>query len=263
MLELLLIYALTGALSGTMAGLLGVGGGIIIVPALVFALSLQGVASEATMHLAVGTSLAVIVFTSLASVRAHHRRGAVRWPVVVGITPGIVVGALLGTVIADAMSGPLLRTWFGCFALLLAANLAFGRAPRPQRVLPGVGGLTPVGVAIGAISALVGVGGGSMSVPFMIWCNVPVRQAIATSAAIGFPIAVGGSLGFAMAGLDASALPRYALGYLYLPGVVLVGLASMLFAPLGARIAHAVDPRWLRYGFALTLCVVGVRMLLG
>ncbi len=263
MLELLLIYAVTGALSGTMAGLLGVGGGIIIVPAFVFALSLQGIGTEVTMHLAVGTSLAVIVFTAMASVRAHHRRGAVLWPVVVKIAPGIVVGALLGSAIADAMSGPLLRIWFGCFALLLAANLAFGRPPRPTRSLPGAAGLTPVGIAIGAISALVGVGGGSMSVPFMTWCNVPVRQAIATSAAIGFPIAVGGSVGFALAGLDDPALPRFALGYLYLPGGVLVGLASMFFAPLGARIAHAIDPRWLRYGFAVTLCVVGLRMLLG
>ncbi len=262
-LELLLIYTVTGALSGTMAGLLGVGGGIIIVPALVFALSLQGVEAEVTMHLAVGTSLAVIVFTALSSVRAHHRRGAVLWPVVARIAPGIVVGALLGAAIADAMSGPLLRTWFGCFALLLAANLAFGRPPRPSRVLPGVSGLTSVGVAIGVVSALVGVGGGSMSVPFMTWCNVPVRRAIATSAAIGFPIAVGGSVGFALAGLDDPALPEYALGYLYLPGGVLVGLTSMLFAPLGARIAHAIDPRWLRYGFASTLCLVGVRMLLG
>ena len=143
MLELLLIYVVTGALSGTMAGLLGVGGGIIIVPALVFALTLQGVASGVTMHLAVGTSLAVIVFTALSSVRAHHRRGAVVWPVVARITPGIVVGALLGAAIADAMSGPLLRTWFGCFALLLATNLAFGRPPRPTRVLPGAVGLTP------------------------------------------------------------------------------------------------------------------------
>ncbi len=261
--ELLLIYAVTGMLSGTLAGLLGIGGGIIIVPALVFALGLQGVAPALTIHLAVGTSLTVIVFSALSSVYAHHRRGAVLWPVVGRIAPGIVVGALLGAAIADAMSGAVLRSWFGCFALLLAANLAFGRPPRPQRTLPGVSGLAPVGIGIGAVSALVGVGGGSMSVPFLVWCNVPVRQAIATSAAIGFPIAVGGSLGFALAGFGDPALPRHALGYLHLPGGLLVGLASMLFAPLGARIAHAVDPRWLRYGFAATLCVVGVRMLSG
>lgn len=263
MLELLLIYTVTGAISGTMAGLLGIGGGIVIVPALILALSLEEVAPAVTMHLAVGTSLAVIVFTSLSSVYAHHRRGAVLWPVVGRITPGILVGALLGAAIADAMSGTLLRTSFGGFALLLAANLAFGRSPRPQRTLPGTAGMTPVGVVIGTISALVGVGGGSMSVPFMAWCNVPMRQAVATSAAIGFPIAVGGTAGFIVAGLGDPALPRLALGYLYLPGGLVVAATSVLFAPLGARIAHSVDPRWLRYGFALLLLAVGTKMLLG
>jgi hypothetical protein len=262
-LELLLIYAVTGALSGTLAGLLGVGGGIIIVPALVLAQALEGVDPTVTMHLAVGTSLAVIVLTAISSIRAHHRRGAVLWPVVARITPGVVLGTFLGAAIADAMSAPLLRAWFGCFALVLAANLLFGRPPRPHRTLPGVAGLTPVGVVIGAVSALVGVGGGSMSVPFMTWCNVPLRKAIATSAAIGFPVAVGGSIGFAFAGLDDPALPSHAIGYLHLPAALLVGLTSMLFAPLGARIAHAIDPRWLRYGFALLLFSVGVKMLLG
>jgi len=262
-LELLLIYIVAGALSGTMAGLLGVGGGIVIVPALLLALALEGVAPGVVMHLAVGTSLAVIVFTSLSSIRAHHRHGAVLWPVVARITPGILVGALLGAAVADAMSATLLRTSFGGFALLLAANLGFGRPPRPHRKLPDTAGLTPIGVIIGAISALVGVGGGSMSVPFMIWCNVSIRQAVATSAAIGFPIAVGGSIGFVVAGLGDPALPRFALGYIYLPGGLLVAATSVLFAPLGARIAHTVDPRWLRYGFALLLLVVGTRMLLG
>lgn len=262
-LELLLIYTVTGALSGTMAGLLGVGGGIVIVPALVLALALEGVSPGVAMHLAVGTSLGVIVFTSLSSIRAHHRRGAVRWPIVARISPGIVVGALLGAAIADAMSGALLRTWFGGFALVLAAWLAFGRPPRPHRTLPGPVGTGLVGVAIGAVSALVGVGGGSMSVPFMVGCNVPVRNAVATSAAIGFPIAVGGACGFAVAGLDDPALPAHALGYLYLPGGAVVAATSVVFAPLGARVAHAIDPRWLRYGFALTLCVVGLKMLAG
>lgn len=263
MAELFLIYAATGAVSGLLAGLLGIGGGVIIVPAVLVALALDGVAPEVRMHLAVGSSLAIIVFTALASIRAHHRRGAVLWPVVGRIAPGIVVGALLGAAIADAMSGTLLRAWFGVFALLLAANLAFGRPPRPQRTLPGTPGLFAVGTAIGTVSSLVGVGGGSMSVPFLAWCNVPMRQAIATSAAIGLPIAFGGSAGFLAAGLDDPALPALAVGYLYPPAIVLVGLASMVSAPFGARIAHAVDPRWLRYGFAVLFLVVGVRMLLG
>lgn len=261
--ELLLIYTATGAVSGMLAGLLGIGGGVVIVPALLFALALDGVAPEVRMHLAVGSSLAIIVFTAVASVRAHHRRGAVRWPVVARIAPGIVAGALLGAAIADAMSGALLRAWFGAFALLLAANLAFGRPPKPQRTLPGGPGLFAMGAAIGTVSSLVGVGGGSMSVPFLTWCNVPVRQAIATSAAIGLPIALGGSAGFLVAGLDDPSLPDLAAGYLYPPAIFLVGLTSMVSAPLGARIAHAIDPRWLRFGFALMLAVVGVRMLLG
>jgi len=261
-MEQLAIYLVTGAISGTLAGLLGVGGGIVIVPSLIFVFALEGIADAVAMHTAVGTSLAIIVLTSLSSIRAHHRRGAVRWEVVRKITPGILVGALLGAAIADALRSETLRLCFGLFALLLAGYLAFGRPPQAHRRFPGRAWMGLVGTLIGAVSSLVGVGGGSMSVPFFVWCNVPVRQAVATAAAVGLPIAVGGTLGFVVAGLGEEGLPPWSVGYLYGPAWLMVALASVTFAPLGARIAHAVAPHLLRRFFALLLLVVGVRMLL-
>lgn len=259
----LLPFALIGAAAGTLAGLLGIGGGIIVVPGLAFLLAGGEVPPERLMQVAVGTSLANIVVTSLSSIHAHHRRGAVRWPVVARMTPGIVVGAALGAVIADLVHSRTLAIVFGVFLLIVAARLGYGGQPAPHRQLPGTPGLTAAATGIGTLSSLLGIGGGTMTVPLLAWCNVPLREAVATSAACGLPIAVAGAAAFAVAGLDVAGMPAAATGYLYWPAFVAIAPLSVLFAPLGARLAHTIPVTALRRGFALFVLVVGVRMLVG
>lgn len=262
-MEALLIYLAVGAFAGTIAGLFGVGGGLVIVPVLVFVFKTQGVSEAIMVHLAVGTSLATIVFTSISSVLAHHRRGAVRWPVFRALAPGIVIGALAGAAIADAMPTAVLRSFFGVFELSVAAYLWWDRPPAPHRGLPGAAGMNATGGAIGTVSSIIGIGGGTLTVPFLVWCNVPMRAAVATSAACGLPIAVAGAIGFVITGWNHPALPADASGYLYWPAFAGIVAASILFAPLGARLAHALPVARLRRGFALLLAVLGVRMLIG
>lgn len=260
-MESVLIYLLTGALAGVLAGLLGVGGGIVIVPALVFVFHTQGFTEAVLVHMAVGTSLATIVLTSISSVRAHHRRGAVQWPVFRRLTPGIVVGSLLGAVIADWLPADVLRTVFAIFVLMVATQMGLGAKPAPQRELPATPGTNAAGVVIGAVSALVGIGGGSLTVPFLVWCNVAMRNAVAISAACGLPIAVAGSVGFVVTGLNEAGLPPWSSGYIYWPAGAGIAVASVLFAPLGARLAHQIPAQRLKRFFALFLAVVGLRML--
>lgn len=262
-LETLLVYLAVGAFAGTLAGLLGVGGGLVIVPAVVFILQSQGLADAVIVHLAIGTSLATIALTSLSSVAAHQRRGAVRWPVVRALTPGIVIGALLGAAVAEALPGGALRGVFGVFELGVALQLALDPKPKPHRGLPGRTGMTLVGGVIGAVSGIVGIGGGTLTVPFLAWCNVALRQAVATSAACGFPIAVAGTVGFMAAGWNDPLLPAGATGYVYWPAFAGIALASVLFAPLGARLTHTLPVPVVRRFFALFLAVLGVKMLWG
>lgn len=261
-METLLLYLAVGAFAGTLAGLFGVGGGLVIVPVLVFIFRGQGISEAVLIHLAVGTSLATIVFTAISSVRAHHKRGAVRWDVVNRLTPGIVVGALLGAMIADAMPASVLRIFFAAFELTVAALLWWDRQPAAHRGLPGIIGMSSTGVVIGAVSSIVGIGGGTLTVPFLTWCNVNLRNAVATSSACGLPIALAGALGFVVMGWNEVQLPEFATGYIYWPAFAGIGIASVLFAPLGAKLAHALPVASLRKLFALLLAALGVRMLL-
>jgi uncharacterized membrane protein YfcA len=256
-----LIYLATGAFAGTLAGLLGVGGGLLIVPILVLSFAAQGIANEVQMHLAVGTSLATIIFTSLSSIAAHHKRGAVEWSTFWALTPGIVIGALLGAVIARAIPTLSLRTLFGLFELCVAVQMALSLKPAPHRGLPGKLGMGSAGAVIGSLSALVGVGGGTLTVPFLLWCNVTIQRAIATSAACGLPIAVAGATGFVISGWGHSQLPAWSSGYLYWPALLGVVAASVLFAPLGARLAHSLPTAVLKRLFALLLLGLALRML--
>lgn len=259
----LLPFALLGAVAGTVAGLLGVGGGILVVPGLAFLLAGGEVPADRLMQVAVGTSLANIVVTSLSSIQAHHRRGAVRWPVLARLTPGIVIGALLGAVIADVLPSRTLAIVFGVFLLIVAARLGFGGQPAPHRQLPGTAGLAAAGTGIGTLSSLLGIGGGTMTVPLLAWCNVALREAVATSAACGLPIAIAGAAGFALAGLDTPGMPALATGYIYWPAFLAVAPLSIAFAPVGAWLAHTIPVAVLRRGFALFVLIVGVRMLVG
>lgn len=262
MAEFLLICAVVGAAAGVLAGLLGVGGGLVIVPTLAWAFAAQGFDGRVIMHLAVGTSLATIILTSLSSIRAHHRRGAVLWPVVLRISPGILIGALVGAAIADLMPTATLRTVFAIFVFTVAWQLGFGVQAHPHRKLPGNAGMSAAGGVIGAVSAIVGIGGGSMTVPFLVWCNTAVRQAVATSAAVGFPIAISGTAGFVLAGWNSPALPEGALGYVHGPAWIMVAAVSVLTAPLGAKLAHTIPTGTLKRFFAFFLFLIGVRMLL-
>jgi uncharacterized membrane protein YfcA len=214
------------------------------------------------MHLALGTSLASIMFTSVSSLRAHHGHGAVNWAIVKGISPGIVVGTLAGTVLATWLSTQFLKGFFVAFIYYVATQMLLGFKPKPHRDLPGSAGMFGAGSVIGGVSSLVGIGGGTLSVPFMTWCNVKLHQAIGTSSAIGFPIAVSGAVGYLANGLAVQGLPAWSLGFIHLPSLAVLVAASVLTAPLGAKAAHKLPVATLKRVFAVFLYIVGTRMLL-
>jgi uncharacterized membrane protein YfcA len=256
-----LMYLGLGAFAGVLAGLLGVGGGLVIVPMLTFIFIAQHMPAEHILHLALGTSLASIMFTSASSLRAHHGRGAVDWLVVRRITPGIMAGTFAGSWVAAQLSTSFLKAFFVIFLYYVAVQMLLDIRPQPHRQLPGRAAMFGVGGLIGGVSSLVGIGGGSMSVPFLVWCNIAMRTAIGTSAAIGFPIALAGAIGYIINGLTAP-LPPHTLGFVYLPALLGVSAASMVTAPLGARLAHSLPTGGLKKIFALLLIVMGTKMLL-
>lgn len=250
---------LAGAFAGVLAGLLGVGGGIVIVPVIALLLEAQGVDRAVLIKVAVGTSLATIVVTSASSILSHQRRGAVDWSIFRRIVPGILAGSLAGAYVADLISGDWLYAAFVVFLYLVSVKMLIGQVRR-YRALPGRAGMGAAGLGIGVVSALMGIGGGTLSVPFLTYCGVTVKRAIATAASIGLPIALSGSAGFIVGGLDESGLPPGNLGYVNLPAAGSIVLASTLFAPLGARLAHALTDRVLRRFFAAFLFIMATRM---
>ncbi len=255
------MYIALGAFAGVLAGLLGVGGGLIIVPVLTFIFTARHLPEAHILHLALGTSLACIMFTSVSSLRAHHARGAVDWAVVRRITAGIMVGTFGGSWVAAQLSTRFLKGFFVFFLFYVAIQMLLNIKPKPHRQLPGQTAMFGVGGVIGGVSSLVGIGGGSMSVPFLIWCNVAMHRAIGTSAAIGFPIALAGAAGYLVNGLSVT-LPPYSLGFVYLPALVGISAASVVTAPLGAKLAHSLPIDKLKKIFALLLIVMGAKMLL-
>ncbi|MDH5361253.1 MAG: sulfite exporter TauE/SafE family protein [Gammaproteobacteria bacterium] len=261
-MDLLFLLSM-GAIAGMLAGLLGIGGGIVIVPVLAIVFATQGVDPAVLMHVAVGTSLGTIVVTSLSSMRAHQKRGAIVWGTFRQITPGIIIGTLFGAWVAKQIPGEDLKLMFALFMLLVASQMAMGMASKPHTQLPGRVGMSVTGVLIGIVSAIMGIGGGSMSVPFLTYCNMAVKNAVATSAAIGLPIAVSGALGFVISGWDVALRPEMSLGYINLPAFLGIVVASTLFAPLGARLAHSLPDLVLKRFFAVFLAVLGLKLLLG
>jgi len=256
-------YLVLGMVAGFFAGLLGVGGGAIMVPVLAMMFAEQGVPDAHLMHLALGTSMATIVFTSISSFRAHHKHGAVIWSIVRDIAPGIVVGTLAAAQIAARVPTRPLAIFFAAFISYVAVQMILNVKPKPSRQLPGRLGMFGVGAGIGGISALVAIGGGSLSVPFMTWCNVKVHQAIGTSAAIGFPIALAGTVGYMISGYGASGLPAGSFGFIYLPALAATVVASMLVAPLGAKVAHSLPVATVKKVFAGVLILLSAKMLYG
>ena len=251
-----------GLVTGFLAGLLGIGGGMLMVPFLTFILTSKGFPAAYIVKMAVATSLATICFTSLSSVRAHHKKGAVLWPVAMTLAPGILVGSLLGAQLAVALPGKILSILFAIFVTFSATQMFLNRKPKPTRVLPQTLGMFSVGGLIGAMSSMVGAGGAFISVPFMTWSNVSIHNAVATSSALGFPIALAGTLGYVWAGWNLPDMPAGAFGYLYLPGVIIISIASMSTAPWGARTAHRIDIAPLKKVFASVLYVLAAYFLL-
>ncbi len=263
MLTSILIYCCVGAVAGVLAGLLGIGGGLVIVPMLVYVFGLDGIPQELTMHLALATSMASIMFTSVSSFMAHHKRGAVHWLVVRRIVVGILIGTFLGSCFASGLSTKALKIFFVIFLYFVSIQLLLNKKPKGSRDLPGPVGMFGVGNVIGIVSSLVGIGGGSLSVPFMLWCNIKVHNAIGTSAAIGLPIAVAGTVGYIFNGWHEPLLPNWSIGYVYLPALFGIAAISILTAPLGVKLAHSLPVDKLKRIFAFLLLVVGTKMVLG
>lgn len=263
-LSLMLVAELLalGVVAGFLAGLLGVGGGMMMVPVLTLLLTQRGVPAGPAVKMAIATSMATIMFTSLASVRTHHGLGNVRWDIARRMAPGIVAGGLLaGAGVFAVIKGQALALLFAVFIGYMALQMLRGRQPKPSRQMPGAAGQAGVGAGIGFLSALVGAGGAFLSVPFMTWCNVAPRQAVGTSAALGFPIALASTVGYVISGWGLSTTLPGTVGYLYLPALVIVSLASMNLAPVGARAAQRLNVATLKRLFAFLLLALAASML--
>jgi uncharacterized membrane protein YfcA len=260
--SLIVALCLLGLISGFLAGLLGIGGGMIMVPFITAILSNHGADPELSIKMAIATSMATIVFTSLSSLRAHHRRGAIRWDLVKGLAPGIVLGAGIASVgVFAILKGSALALVFALFVGFSATQMFLDKKPAPTRSVPGPTGLVGAGSVIGFLSGLVGAGGGFVSVPFMTWCNVPIHNAVATSAALGFPIALANAMGYIAGGSGVAHLPPYSLGYIWLPALVVIASCSILTAPLGAAAAHKLPVKRLKRVFASVLYLLAAYML--
>lgn len=254
------IYLAFGVLVGILAGLLGIGGGVVLVPILNFTLPLEGVDLSVVHHMALATSLASIMFTSLSSARSHNKRGTVRWDIVKSMTPGLLLGTLAGTfVVTSIPTGPL-KVVFAVFLAYTAAQMLLDFKPKASFHLPGAGGLILAGTFIGLVASFVGIGGGALIIPFLAMCNVPMISVIGASAAMGFPIALAGAAGFVINGLGHPALPPYSLGFVYLPALFGLVVTSMIFAPYGAKLSHALPVKTLKRFFGIMLLVMAARM---
>jgi len=260
----LVIYLIIGSVAGILAGLLGIGGGLVLVAALAWLLPRMGVPQDAAMHAALASSMASIVMTAASSAWAHQRRGGVLWPTVAWLVPGMLIGGWLGSRFAIGLDGDVLRWCVGGYCFLAAAQLLIGqqRARAEDAAAPRGPGYSAAGLGIGAVSAVVGIGGGSMTVPLLIWRGVVPVRAIGTSSACGVFIGASSALGYALQA-PAGALPLSgAVGYVYLPAAMGVAVASVLVAPYGTRLAHRLSGLALKRVFALFLVAVGCGFLL-
>ena len=260
-ISLILAFLGLGAVVGFAAGLLGIGGGLLLVPCFTFLFTSAGVPPERVVHMGIATSLATIMFTSISSVLAHHQRHAVSWHIVKLLAPGILIGSWIGPGIGKQLNSTSLAMFFGVFVAGFASQMLLDKTPAASRELPGALGMFAAGSVIGILSGLVGVGGAFVSVPFMTWCNVKIHKAVATSAALGFPIALAGTLANIYYGMNTPGLPSGSLGFVYLPALLVVSLTSVLTAPLGAKTAHRLPVKALKRAFALTMYVLAGYML--
>ena len=259
----LLGYVALGIVVGFLAGLLGIGGGMTMVPALAFMFPAQGFPYETRFQVILATSMATIIFTSVSSLNAHHAKGAVNWRVIALMSPGILIGGLLGSRAVSYLSTLFLTIFFICFMFYSATQMLINFKPKAARTLPGAVGMGVAGVVLGFLSAMASVGGAFFAIPFLTWCNVPIHHAIGTSAALGFPIALFTTVGNVFNGWGVANVPQPSLGFVYLPALVGISIASVLTAPYGARLAHRLPVQTLKRSFAVMLYVLGVKMLWG
>lgn len=260
--EWILSFLLLGSFVGFMAGLLGIGGGGIMVPVLTSIFLLQGVPVENVMHLALGSSMASIIITSISSLSAHHSKGGVVWNVVKGMVPGIIVGTFAATFLVSHISSIYLALFFSIFMAYVSIQMFLNKKPKPSRNLTGSTGLLIAGSGIGAISALVSIGGGSLTVPYLTWQNVDIKKAIGTSAAIGLPISIAGTLGYVINGWETYSMGSYTFGFIYIPAVLLISVASFFTAPYGAKLAHRLNVSILKKVFSVLLIILSIKMLI-
>jgi uncharacterized membrane protein YfcA len=261
LIESLLFYLLLGSIAGLISGLFGLGGGVILVPALAWLFTSEGFPPNLIMQMAIATSLATIIATSISSMRAHHQAKAINWETVFQLAPGIIVGSLVGAYLAGQLSTILLKQIFAFFLIAVSMQLFFQLQPETgekalTKMQKRVGGLV-----IGTLSALLGIGGGSITVPFLIQAKVPARKAVAISSACGLPIALSGSLGYLIVGWNVEGLPANSFGYLYLPALLGIVASSVLTAPIGAKLAHQLAAQTLKRWFSLLLVIIGLKLL--
>jgi uncharacterized membrane protein YfcA len=257
------IFPLLGVLAGILAGLLGIGGGLVLVAALAWILPMHGIPQDAAMHAALASSLASIVLTATSSAYSHHRRGSVLWPTVAWMVPGLLLGGWLGSGLAVYLDDDVLRWIVAGYCFIAGAQMVFGGNAHPEgRGVPAPRGpaMSVAGSAIGAVSAVVGIGGGSMTVPLLVWRGVQPVRAVGTSSACGVAIGIASAFGYAMHA-PAGALPEHAIGYIYLPAAIGVAIASVLAAPYGTRLAHRIGGKALKRVFAVFMVVMGIAII--
>jgi len=260
-LSVLIPLLTAGALAGFLAGLFGIGGGLLIVPIVLWLLETRHLGGMHIQHLAIGTSFAVMACTTFSGALAHARRRSVRWDIVCRMAPAMVGGALLGSLLAARIPAHYLQLFFVAFVCAIALQMLCRYRPQTGRHLPGTVGICLSGGVIGLLSSWVGIGGGSLSVPFMMYCRVPVHQAVATSSVLAWPIAVSGALGYLFSGWNVPGLPAGAVGFWYVPCIVVLGACTVLFAPLGVKAAHRLPPAGLKRAFGVLMVVIGSQML--
>jgi uncharacterized membrane protein YfcA len=267
----ILYYLAAGAFAGLLAGLFGIGGGLVIVPILIYIFTAQGFPEAALTHICIGTSLATIIVTSISSLRAHNSKGAVNWSVWKRMTPGLVIGSLIGAGVASVIHGNSLKAIIGVGAFLVGLNMLFVKNKALEEddlsKLPSPIGQVGLGGFIGIVSAIFGIGGGTLTVPFLSYFGLKIKNAVGTSAACGLPISVAGALGFLIFGqfVDPSvkeALPDGVLGFVHIYAFICVSLASFLTARIGANFAHKLPAATLKKSFAVLLLVVGIKLVL-
>jgi len=253
---------LGGSLSGFLAGLLGIGGGVILVPLMILIFSRLGFNENVLMHIAIATGMASVLFTTSSAVIAHQKRGNIDWKLVGALSPGLVLGAVVGGgKFFDVINGAWLSLGFSIFMIYSSTQMILNKSPHAARGLPGHFGLFTFGFLTGVIASLLGAGGAFITVPFMIWCNVKPHRAMANSSGLGFPIAASSTLGYIYGGWGNASLPEYSLGYIYVPALLCIVITSMLAAPIGARVVSKLEAPRLKRIFGCTLFLVALFML--